>query len=423
MIHLFKKVYVTPDYKIQTDLRRLVISKDHGYPMLEQLDAISYGVLYGYGQSLDDIVSEDSMFGTVCEMFDFLSDISDETDRPIHVYCDPDNMMVVWCNFMKNVFPNMDAKSAWDLYNTLILKEHILATSDHVISDAPEHAWCATHFFPPFESLEEVPAATTGTVVVDTTKVAQPYEFSITFKQAWDSAVVSNNEYTALLKKIIPYMSIEYLMASYAVDKSYTNVLVPIFSKVVQRRMHEICIEVKGFIMKNIFRTQMREGFGVQEIPFKTPDGGHNIQRLYKDFYNEPVIQFFCKSSFCSSENIGQPGSSCGVDFTKLSDADCDKLVEYLYIWARDFDQLIEGNSFYWLADRVHHYKNGTFNETVMNELTTQYANVVDGLRLHSQTHTEQINCYMFDYVLDRIYKKDTNSLLPFKIKSVDLTA
>ena len=70
MLHLFNKVYLEFDDKIEINFDRVVISERYGIPMLDQLNKVSYGELVTFGKSYEEVIGED-FAGFVATLKDF----------------------------------------------------------------------------------------------------------------------------------------------------------------------------------------------------------------------------------------------------------------------------------------------------------------------------------------------------------------
>jgi hypothetical protein len=59
MLHLFNKVYLEFDDKIEINFDRVVISEKYGIQMLQLLDQVAYGKLITFGKSYDEVIDGD----------------------------------------------------------------------------------------------------------------------------------------------------------------------------------------------------------------------------------------------------------------------------------------------------------------------------------------------------------------------------
>ena len=58
MLHLFNKVYLDFDSKIEINLDRVVISEQNGYPIYQALGLVAQGELFAFEKSLDSIAPD-----------------------------------------------------------------------------------------------------------------------------------------------------------------------------------------------------------------------------------------------------------------------------------------------------------------------------------------------------------------------------
>ena len=85
MLHLFNKVYLEFDSKIEINFDRVIISERFGLPMYQALDKIAYGELISHGKSLEEVAPDFIAFLTS------IKDGSESNNKKIIIYCDKDN--------------------------------------------------------------------------------------------------------------------------------------------------------------------------------------------------------------------------------------------------------------------------------------------------------------------------------------------
>jgi hypothetical protein len=83
MLHLFNKVYLEFDDKIEINFDRVVISEKYGIKMLEALDKVSQGELITFGKTYDEVVSSN-----LVAFVKLLKDFGNTSGKKIIVYCD-----------------------------------------------------------------------------------------------------------------------------------------------------------------------------------------------------------------------------------------------------------------------------------------------------------------------------------------------
>lgn len=124
MLHLFKKIYLATDNIIDTNFDRVVVSDTHG---LKELDIIKaqHGELFAYGADLPDIIGEDKKYSSIVNMFDTLSNKSDDTGKRIVIYADDEAFAKLISHWYKLAFANPDKTACQSLYENAVYRYQI----------------------------------------------------------------------------------------------------------------------------------------------------------------------------------------------------------------------------------------------------------------------------------------------------------
>jgi len=124
MLHLFKKIYLATDNIIDTNFDRVVVSDTHG---LKELDIIKaqHGELFAYGADLPDIIGEDKKYSSIVNMFDTLSNKSDDTGKRIVIYADDEAFAKIISHWYKLAFANPDKTACQSLYENAVYRYQI----------------------------------------------------------------------------------------------------------------------------------------------------------------------------------------------------------------------------------------------------------------------------------------------------------
>lgn len=123
MFHLFNKVYLEIDDKINLESDRVVISQQNGVPMSVDLERVTAGRLYAYGKTIDEVAPNFS------EFIEFLKTASSASDKKVIVYADHiayKNFISTW---LKSLLPNLTQESFKTIVDHTIYKERVLANS------------------------------------------------------------------------------------------------------------------------------------------------------------------------------------------------------------------------------------------------------------------------------------------------------
>ena len=111
MLHLFNKVYLEFDDKIDVNLDRVVISNRYGIPMSQNIEKISYGKVIHFSKNLNELNSTISFENLITE----LKLHGDSSGKKIMIYCDKQNYIRFMATWFKLVLPNLDYITYVDL--------------------------------------------------------------------------------------------------------------------------------------------------------------------------------------------------------------------------------------------------------------------------------------------------------------------
>jgi hypothetical protein len=125
MLHLFDKVYLEFDEKIDINYDRVVISDQYGIKMSEQLDKIAYGQLLAYGKTYDEALAGSD----IVQLIKIIKVHADKSGRKVMVYCDIEAYKVFVSQWFKIVLPNLDLESFTTLLNYVIYNERAVSNT------------------------------------------------------------------------------------------------------------------------------------------------------------------------------------------------------------------------------------------------------------------------------------------------------
>jgi hypothetical protein len=124
MLHLFNKVYLEFDDKIEINFDRVVISERYGIPMLQQLDKVAYGELISYGKSYEEIVGSDFV-GFISS----LKDYGNTSNKRVVVYCDRDAYKKLIANWFKSILPELTIDEFKNIVNYTVYNQRITSNT------------------------------------------------------------------------------------------------------------------------------------------------------------------------------------------------------------------------------------------------------------------------------------------------------
>lgn len=125
MLHLFNKVYLEFDEKIDINYDRVVISEQYGKMMSIELDKLAYGELIAYGASYDEVLAGSDLVQLVKR----LKLHGDNTGKKIFVYCDKEAYKTFMAQWFKVILPNLDLETFNTLVNMLVYNERAVSNT------------------------------------------------------------------------------------------------------------------------------------------------------------------------------------------------------------------------------------------------------------------------------------------------------
>ena len=124
MLHLFNKVYLEFDDKIEINFDRVVISTVYGNKMYDALDKVSYGELLMYGKTYDEVIKD-----SFIDFITVLKDHGNTSDKRIIIYCDKTSYKKLIARWFTLIFPNLDLESFKILVDFTIYNQRITSNT------------------------------------------------------------------------------------------------------------------------------------------------------------------------------------------------------------------------------------------------------------------------------------------------------
>lgn len=214
MLHLFNKVYLEIDDKIEINLDRVVISNTHGLKLADALTMHSSGVLLSY--------TTDGSAVDYKKLFEDIKAHTDESDKRFFIYCDTENFIRVAAGWLKSV-SNIDRASFETLINCHIHKERT-QQGRNFVSDDQQYVAAVTEYFNLF----------------DTTTAFNPN--------------IGNVD-----------LSFELYLATYLADNSNATAVSKLQSQMTMfmRRMYqELFVDIKSMLLLNILSPSLQTVLG-----------------------------------------------------------------------------------------------------------------------------------------------------------------
>lgn len=248
MLHLFNKVYLEFDDKIEINFDRVVISERYGIQMLQQLDKVAYGQLISFGASYNEVVGGD-FAGFVATLRDF----GKASNKKIIIYCDKEAYKKVIAQWFKSTLPNLDFDTFKNIVDYTVYNQRIVSNTQlsSVYSVDLNCLW---------EGLDDI-------------------------QEAWDSTVEIN---PVLFKNLELNYSYEFLMATYlSGDDSKKEELKATMHMFLRRWFKELLADNRQMVLFNIVNHKFLSTFDINpaDIDITSLDPLSNIEqfKLYAD--------------------------------------------------------------------------------------------------------------------------------------------
>ncbi len=233
MLHLFNKTYLEIDSFINLNIDRIVISKEAGLNLLENLKQLYIGRLFACGATLSDVVGTDKIYPTFASMLDFCYEFNNTADKKIVIYCDKATYMTLSSMWFKMNFKEIDSTAAYRIIKASFSKDILLGGKTvHNLED---------------EYLQALPS-------------------QLEFHNAYQLATVDASSLTSFMSKIADGKSIEYMMSSYFVDGSYKDQLKKSVRFMINRHVEVSLYEVWKSIQTNILRKSVQEALSTETL-------------------------------------------------------------------------------------------------------------------------------------------------------------
>jgi hypothetical protein len=302
MFHLFKKVYLDFDDKINMSYDRIICSERFG-GNIDSLDLskVFYGELMASSKTIDNLIGEEKKFATFLEMLELLNDRVDQYSSPVYVYCDKESYYKFAIKWMKIILPRCTAEAAWKFFKSHIFKEKNfvnsrMSASDRFANDV--NAW---------------------------------YLIENQFTTFWNDEIVTQADritYSQFIHKVKNNLKVEFLLASYLYNKSLGDVLAKAITPLVKKDLEKFLYEHKEIILVHFQRPVFQTLLEVQNGPY-----------TFDNFYDmvddpAPLVQLMFKSEIWgeTQSSMFAPTSSGLINLSAFTDQDITDLKTYSLI-------------------------------------------------------------------------------------------
>jgi len=179
MLHLFNKVYLEFDDKIEINFDRVVISEKYGTQMLQVLDQVAYGQLIAFGKTYEEVISDDFVgFISVLKSF------GETSNKKIIIYCDKSSYKKFTAQWFKSTLPNLN----FDAFKTIV--DHTIY-NQRIVSNTQLSSVYSVELNSLWEELSDIENAWNTAVSVDLKPLQNmnySYEFLISTYLSGDNS-------------------------------------------------------------------------------------------------------------------------------------------------------------------------------------------------------------------------------------------
>lgn len=405
MIHLFKKVYLETDQKLDVDENRIVISKTSGQPVSDYVQQSFIGKLYyccegfeiclkSFGakerpQEEDIRIEEEGMVTTYVpekifeDFYEFLTFVDhcyEETQEPLYIHVDQKAFNFFMVHWYKILFPNITFESFSALLKSYILYNKAFGSSSRVKMRSSE-----------FDLIFE----------------------EENLKTFFDSLEIDLEKSKKFVEENKSSFSLEFLLSSYSYNKSCSQELIKpvsaLLKKVIEHEMYEAKERIYIHLNSKNFLDQLNL------------NGKYNIYNIEEIMQEKQLSVVFDRSIWAKTNNILEGSSSGTINFSCVSDEDIENLCN-LRAYTETTKQDYLTQKFYAYFE---HKKNilslvKYFREKKLlteNEMDEIISNDVKNAISFFHMMMVPINFYFLDYVLKSKSANDVEKLKIFVLR------
>lgn len=110
MLHLFRKIYVVPDFLVDRTKRRIIVSSAEGVDQTSQLNSVKHSV-----ETYDQLVGPSGIYSNWGELLKSL-----EYEDKLRFYVSMDSFNCFFISWVKTIFPDVTKDLAYCLYNSYV---------------------------------------------------------------------------------------------------------------------------------------------------------------------------------------------------------------------------------------------------------------------------------------------------------------
>lgn len=350
MIHLFKKVYLEIDKKINVDIHRIIISEEFGYTFDTSFNPICAGVHYFSAKNFNcflkslgateqeppkEVEGQVTEIPQIIPLFDdfysfinFVDECYEMKKEPLVIYVDQKSFNYFMSYWYKILFLNLKNDSFIFLVKRYSTYSKMFSSSE-LYWDEKNMSY--------FQIDEE--------------------ELSNNF----NSISLDEEKNKTFIEKFKKHFSLEFLISSYLYDESRNEELLPIFSLLVRRNIENILYSYRQRIFSYITKKQFLYNIGITDI------------KKYENFYDimldeETILYTFFKKSIWGDGYRTHSVSSSPLKFENITEKDLENIIVLAQKLDMDNWEFQETVNYYKNID-YRTFKNIKSNGTICNKI------------------------------------------------------
>ena len=377
MIHLFKKVYVSPDKFIDLSLDRIVVSERFGVKLLSSLNETAKGLLISKGQNFDELIGQEKEYSDWESFFKELDRIQTKTSSKVMIYCDDASMMRLLSAWFKLILPNSTKTSIESLIESYIFKYNVFHKARFSTNNGNlyyDFNFDASSFSNEYDSL--------GTLT--------PGEF---------------------ITKIKSNVGIEFLLASYLKNKSYKDELKNVLKVLITKDLEKYLYELKEIFFVHILTNRFTNKLNLNKT--YTFDNFTEIEndgsKFVELFINERIWNYKYMSHPSSSrnninlKNITEEDKKLFKEFTTISGSTWNEEGIYSFIKS-DVNKL----------DFLQCFTN--FTDELLDKIIETESNFEHAAGSFFSIDLESVNHYLISEILEAHKNKDEKFITNYSL-------
>lgn len=290
MLHLFKKVYLDVDDRINLEYDRAVVSQHLGYQMLEELTRVVKGKLVKFGKNVDEV-------GGLHQLMADLNEHVVENNKTTVIYADYASFTEIIAGWLKAALPHASIDDAYAFVKSYLFKDRMFGA-----------------------------ARTSPSSKIVDFQIDRP-----AFVAAYESFVVTD-ELKAFVSEIKESLSIEFMLASYLKDGTHRLPLKNAMTALVRKDLEKYLYELKEIVCVHVLRPTLQERLHTTRA-YDFPI----LEEFIKD--QSPMVQVFFKPEIWTDIGMNRASSNGTINFDAITDEDIELFRAFTEIAGSEWEE------------------------------------------------------------------------------------